>query len=83
MPAQIRTKIRKIGVLTGGGDVPGLNAAIKAVVYRAGHLDIEVLGLRAGWEGNHIPRPLKRSRRFDFRACGPEHLGWRISPSAR
>jgi 6-phosphofructokinase 1 len=38
-------------VLTGGGDVPGLNAAIKALVYRADAMDISVTGLRAGWEG--------------------------------
>jgi len=38
-------------VLTGGGDVPGLNAAIKALVYRAAHLDISISGLRMGWEG--------------------------------
>ncbi|HUP27598.1 MAG TPA: 6-phosphofructokinase [Chloroflexia bacterium] len=44
-------QIRKLGILTGGGDVPGLNAAIKAIVYRAEPLEIEVLGLRAGWEG--------------------------------
>ena len=40
---------RKIGILTGGGDVPGLNVAIKAVVHRAIDHDIEVLGLRRGW----------------------------------
>jgi 6-phosphofructokinase len=43
--------IRKLGVLTGGGDVPGLNPAIKAIVYRAEPLGIEVLGLRDGWQG--------------------------------
>jgi 6-phosphofructokinase len=43
------TAKRRIGILTGGGDVPGLNAAIKAVVSRAGHDDIEVVGLRRGW----------------------------------
>src|ERR687887_2942525 len=43
--------IRSIGVLTGGGDVPGLNVAIKALVYRAEALGIRVMGLRAGWEG--------------------------------
>jgi 6-phosphofructokinase 1 len=42
-------KKRKIGILTGGGDVPGLNVAIKAVVTRAEDHDIEVLGLRRGW----------------------------------
>src|SRR5690349_17135215 len=51
MPGRITNPVRKLGVLTGGGDVPGLNAAIKAVVYRAQSLGIEVLGLRAGWEG--------------------------------
>jgi 6-phosphofructokinase len=40
---------RRIGILTGGGDVPGLNVAIKAVVARAKDHDIEVLGLRRGW----------------------------------
>ncbi len=41
----------RIGVLTGGGDVPGLNAAIKAVVLRAAEQGHEVLGLRRGWAG--------------------------------
>ena len=41
---------RRIGILTGGGDVPGLNVAIKAVVTRAQNHDIEVLGLRRGWQ---------------------------------
>src|SRR5438045_9223315 len=40
---------RRIGILTGGGDVPGLNVAIKAVVMRAQNHDIEVVGLRRGW----------------------------------
>jgi 6-phosphofructokinase len=51
MPEQTTTQIRKIGVLTGGGDVPGLNAAIKGLVYPAERAGIEVVGLRAGWEG--------------------------------
>jgi 6-phosphofructokinase 1 len=41
--------VRRIGVLTGGGDVPGLNVAIKAVTMRAVDHGIEVLGLRRGW----------------------------------
>ena len=41
----------KIGILTGGGDVPGLNAVIKTVVYRSGELGREVTGIRRGWEG--------------------------------
>jgi ATP-dependent phosphofructokinase / diphosphate-dependent phosphofructokinase len=42
---------RRIGVLTGGGDVPGLNSVIKSVTYRATELGMEVLGIRRGWEG--------------------------------
>ena len=41
--------VRRIGILTGGGDVPGLNVAIKAVVGRAADHGIEVVGLRRGW----------------------------------
>jgi 6-phosphofructokinase 1 len=41
----------KLGILTGGGDVPGLNPCIKAVVYRANDANIEVLGIRRGWGG--------------------------------
>ncbi len=41
----------RIGILTGGGDVPGLNAAIKAVVNRVAEQGHEVVGLRRGWAG--------------------------------
>ena len=41
----------RIGVLTGGGDVPGLNSVIKSVVYRSTEMDATVLGIRRGWEG--------------------------------
>ena len=41
---------KRIGILTGGGDVPGLNAVIKSVTYRGSEDDIEVVGLRRGWE---------------------------------
>ncbi len=41
---------KRIGILTGGGDVPGLNAVIKSVTYRGSEDDIEVIGLRRGWE---------------------------------
>ncbi len=42
---------KKIGILTGGGDVPGLNSVIKTVVYRGREIDREVVGIRRGWEG--------------------------------
>jgi ATP-dependent phosphofructokinase / diphosphate-dependent phosphofructokinase len=41
----------RIAVLTGGGDVPGLNPAIKAIVYRAIDNGYEVFGVRRGWAG--------------------------------
>lgn len=40
-----------IGILTGGGDCPGLNAVIRAVVRRADMLGYKVLGVRNGWKG--------------------------------
>src|ERR1035437_10469663 len=42
---------KRIVILTGGGDVPGLNSVIKEVTYRATELDCEVIGIRRGWEG--------------------------------
>ena len=41
----------KIGVLTGGGDCPGLNAVIRAVVRKADANDSRVVGIRNGWKG--------------------------------
>ena len=41
----------RIAVLTGGGDVPGLNACIKAVVNRVADLGHDVVGIRSGWGG--------------------------------
>ncbi len=42
---------QRIGILTGGGDVPGLNSVIKEVTYRATENNCEVVGIRRGWEG--------------------------------
>jgi 6-phosphofructokinase 1 len=41
---------KRVGILTGGGDVPGLNSVIKSAVYRGSEHGIEVIGLRRGWE---------------------------------
>jgi len=41
----------KIGVLVGGGDAPGLNAALKAVVTKANQFGYEVIGIKRGWAG--------------------------------
>src|SRR4026208_856585 len=43
--------VKRVGILTGGGDVPGLNSVIKSVVYRGSELGCEVIGIRRGWEG--------------------------------
>jgi 6-phosphofructokinase len=50
---------KRFGILTGGGDVPGLNAAIKAFVWRMEEAGHEVVGLRRGWASllNIIPDP--------------------------
>jgi 6-phosphofructokinase 1 len=45
------TKKRVIGILTGGGDVPGLNPAIRAVTIRALREGYQVVGIRHGWLG--------------------------------
>lgn len=64
---------KRIGILTGGGDVPGLNSVIKEVVYRGSENRCEVFGIRRGWEGlthvnlddpaskSHYVRPLDRA----------------------
>jgi len=44
-------KKQTIAILTGGGDVPGLNPCIKALVYRASSEGIRVLGIKRGWAG--------------------------------
>ena len=43
--------VKRIGVLTSGGDAPGMNAAIRAVVRSALSRGIEVVGIRRGWQG--------------------------------
>lgn len=50
--------VKRIGILTGGGDVPGLNAVIKSVTYGATFRDWEVVGIRRGWKGlTHMRGP--------------------------
>lgn len=65
------SKTMKVGVLTGGGDAPGLNPAIKGLVYRGSDLGLEIIGLYDGWRSllNPLPdtQPLHREtvRRWD------------------
>ena len=43
--------MKRIGILTGGGDVPGLNSVIKSVVYRSSEVGWQAIGIRRGWQG--------------------------------
>lgn len=57
----------RIGILTGGGDVPGLNPCIKAVVNRVAHEGHEVVGLRRGWAAlleHDLSDPASRGHSF-------------------
>ena len=62
---QLMDRPRRIGILTGGGDVPGLNSVIKSCVYRSTELGYEVLGIRRGWEGlTHMRRGSELDRDY-------------------
>lgn len=47
----VHNAVRRIGVLTSGGDAPGMNAAVRSVVRTAIFRGIEVVGIRRGWNG--------------------------------
>jgi len=49
--SNIKTKKGRIGILTGGGDVPGLNPAIRSITIRALQEGFEVIGIKRGWGG--------------------------------
>jgi len=88
------TAMKRIGILTGGGDVPGLNSVIKSVVYRSSEVGWEALGIRRGWQGlTHVDpsrqdgggylRPLDRvSTRVIDRTGGTVLHTSRTSPSS-
>ena len=61
-------KFRKIGVLTSGGDAPGMDACVKAVVHRSIALGIEVVGINYGYAGliNNNLVPLTRKEVSNF-----------------
>ena len=44
-------EIRKIAVLTSGGDAPGMNSAVRAIVFSAIHFGMEVVGVLRGYDG--------------------------------
>jgi ATP-dependent phosphofructokinase / diphosphate-dependent phosphofructokinase len=49
-----------IAVLTGGGDVPGLNSVIKSVVYRSTEMGRKIIGVRRGWKGLTHMKPSEK-----------------------
>ena len=83
---------RRIGILTGGGDVPGLNSVIKSVVYRATEIGDEVIGIRRGWEGlthlrfdptpdpQYVVRNVTRTKGSGRLYCPLPRLRSRLSP---
>ena len=72
--------MKKIGLVTSGGDAPGMNAAIRAVVRLAYSQGLEVLGFERGWDGlltNTFRRLTPRS------VGGILHLGGTILRTSR
>ena len=51
-----------VGVLTGGGDCPGLNAVIRAIVKRGMQFNMEFTGIRDGWQGLVEPSTMKLTK---------------------
>ncbi len=51
MSKETKKEIKRIAVFTSGGDAPGMNAAIRAIVRHATYLDLHVFGIRRGYEG--------------------------------
>jgi len=70
----------KIGVLTGGGDCPGLNAVIRAVVRKSDAHSSRVVGLRNGWKGLMDPSPMDLDSRM---VSGILHIGGTIIGTSR
>ena len=72
-------KSSTIAILTGGGDVPGLNPAIRAVTFRAIHEGYRVIGVRRGWAGlvDIVRDPERRQqRKLPGSHGGDRRSGW-------
>lgn len=70
----------RIGVLTGGGDCPGLNAVIRAVVRKSDTRNSRVVGLRNGWKGLIDPSPMDLDTKM---VSGILHVGGTIIGTSR
>lgn len=69
--------MERIGILTGGGDAPGLNAVIRAVVTVAAKNNIKVIGIKNGWKGirDNDTMPLDSASVYDIVGKGGTILG--------
>jgi 6-phosphofructokinase 1 len=73
--AVVKKKKGVIGILTGGGDVPGLNPAIRAVTIRALREGYQVIGLRRGWAGiMELIRDKKEDNQSNFEILSEERV---------
>ena len=73
--AVIKKKKGVIGILTGGGDVPGLNPAIRAVTIRALREGYQVVGLRRGWAGiMELIREKKADNQYNYEVLTEERV---------
>jgi ATP-dependent phosphofructokinase / diphosphate-dependent phosphofructokinase len=75
--ANINTRKGVIGILTGGGDVPGLNPAIRAITSRALREGYGVIGIRHGWEGLIEMMPDRNADNSDHYQVLTEELVYR------
>ena len=66
--------VKRIGVLTSGGDAPGMNAAVRAVVRTCLYHGIEVYGIRRGWNGLIHGDIIK----FDNTTHVPKSFTWKL-----
>ncbi len=73
----------KVGILTGGGDCPGLNAVIRAVVRRGDQLGLECMGLREGWRGLYDGGAAFQMRLTRETVSGILHIGGTILGTSR
>ncbi len=72
-------KLKRIGVLTGGGDAPALNSVIRGIVYAGEAKNTKVIGFRDGWKGAvenlTFPKPLTRLQVGNWISIGGTLLG--------
>lgn len=80
----IKKKIKRIGILTSGGDAPGMNAAVRSVVLAAHHYHIDVIGFYHGYNGLVCEEHIAMAKQLSIVEVNSIiHLGGTILKSAR